>query len=107
MLNRKKKRLQKLLMQIVAHTQRAKNVLLTEVAEDLKEIVVGGKQFGIHTEMKDLEKNRGNSRHICLYNEKIQHQLIKDTNTEDPIFSEQRLAFCLYRLGREAAISTQ
>lgn len=58
----------------------------------MKETAAGGKQFGIHTEMKDLEKNGGNWRHVCLYNEKIQHLLINDTNTEDPIFSEKRLA---------------
>lgn len=57
MLNRKRKRyLLKLLMQILAHTQIASNVtIITEIA-NLKEIVVGGKQLGIHIVTKDLEK---------------------------------------------------
>ena len=59
--------LQKLQMQIVVHTKIAKTVLSTEVAEDLKEVVVDGKKFEIHTVMKDLRKTYVLLRHICLY----------------------------------------
>ena len=68
MLRTKRKHcLQKLQMQIVVHTKIAKTVLSTEVAEDLKEVVVNGKKFEIHTVMKDLRKTYVLLRHIFLY----------------------------------------
>lgn len=94
-------------MQIVVYAQIAKNVTINRSCKDLKEIVVGGKQFRIHTMMKDLEKTFVLlETNALMLMKKIQHLLIKDIIAQDPISLKQRLVVCLYRFGKSDYIHT-
>ena len=94
-------------MQIVAHTQITKNVIVNRSCRRFERSCDWWKNVWDTYSDERFRKNFHITRGTFAYiNEKIQHLLIKDTVAKDPISPEKRLATCLYRLGRGDYIHT-